>query len=111
MAEAAATAAPALSAEAGEEREERGEREGRPDRGAKLWVSLGEADSLDAAGVTAALAELTGVEPAKVKAVEVGRSHSFAWVERDALDQVLTGNGKLRGETEVRIERSRRRRR
>ncbi|WP_373044569.1 DEAD/DEAH box helicase [Vulgatibacter sp.] len=87
------------------------EGEPREDRGAKLWVSLGEEDGLDVEGVKAALAELGGADAGKVKHIDVRPAHSFVYVERDALDAFLAANGKSRGEKEVKVERARRPRR
>jgi len=83
----------------------------REDRGAKLWVSLGADDGLDAEGVKAALAEASGADAAKVKHIDVRPAHSFVYVERDALDAFLAANGKMRGEKELKVERARRPRR
>lgn len=83
----------------------------REDRGARLWVSLGSEEGLDAAAVQTTLAELAGVDADKVKHVDVRSAHSFVYVERDSLDAFLAAHGKERGEKTMRIERARRRRR
>ena len=82
----------------------------RADRGARLWVSIGGDDGLDAEGVKAALAELGG-DAAKIRHVDVRPAHSFVYVERDALDDFLALHGRQRGEKEVKVERARRTRR
>lgn len=87
------------------------ELEPREDRGAKLWVSLGSDDGLDAEGVKTALAGLGEIDPAKIKQIDVRPAHSFVYVERDSVDAFLALSGKPHGEKEVKIERARRPRR
>ncbi|HWV37500.1 MAG TPA: DEAD/DEAH box helicase [Vulgatibacter sp.] len=80
-------------------------------RSGKLWVSLGEQDGLDAAGVKAALAEASGASADDVERVEVRAAHSFAWVRPGTAEAFLVANGKARGDKELKVERARRSRR
>jgi len=80
-------------------------------RSGKLWVSLGEDDGLDAAGVKAALVEASGAPEGDVERVEVRSAHSFVWVRPGASDAFLAANGKARGEKELKVEKARRSRR
>ncbi|WP_240475280.1 DEAD/DEAH box helicase [Vulgatibacter incomptus] len=84
-------------------------KEARAPRSAKLWVSLGEDDGLDAEGVKAALAEAAGADAAAIERVEVRPAHSFVFVPTDAAEAFLAANGKARGEKELKVEKARRR--
>lgn len=83
----------------------------RQPRRTKLWVSLGEEDGLDEAGLKAALSAAAGADAAAIERIEVRPQHSFVYVQPDEAEAFLAANGKEHGEKELKVERARRSRR
>lgn len=101
--------------ERGERRERRERRPRRESSGgnvrqaepgqARLWVNLGKASNLDAAGVTAAL-EAAGAPAGKVQHVELLGAFSYVFVPEEDVAGFEGANGKKHGERSIKIERA-----
>ncbi len=101
-------------AERGERKERRERRRREPSGGnvrqaepgqARLWVNLGKASNLDAAGVTAAL-EAAGAPAGKVQHVELLGAFSYVFVPEEDVAGFEGANGKKHGERSIKIERA-----
>ena len=106
------------------ERRERSERPPRRDRAeegapppaepstpgqVRLWMNVGSAEGLDAAGITAMLEGL-GAPAGKVQRVDLKQTYSYAFVAEEDAAAFERLNGQQRGEkTPLRLERARRR--
>lgn len=92
------------------ERPPRRERSTTPPRAAepgqtRLWVNLGRAGGLDAAGVTAAL-EGAGAPAGKVAHVEVLNAFSFVFVPEGDVPAFEATSGKTHGERIIKVEKA-----
>ncbi|MGZ6163384.1 MAG: helicase-related protein, partial [Myxococcaceae bacterium] len=106
------------------ERRERAERPPRRDRAeegsppataeagtpgqVRLWMNVGTAEGLDAAGVTSMLEGL-GAPAGKVQRVELRQTYSYAFVAEEDAPAFEKLDGQKRGEKSLRLERARRR--
>jgi len=71
----------------------------------RLWVNLGKASGLDAAGVTAAL-EAAGAPAGKVQHVELLGAFSYVFVPEGDAAGFESASGKKHGERSIKIERA-----
>jgi ATP-dependent RNA helicase DeaD len=106
------------------ERRERAERPPRRDRAeegsppaaaeagtpgqVRLWMNVGTAEGLDAAGITSMLEGL-GAPAGKVQRVELRQTYSYAFVAEEDAPAFEKLDGQKRGEKSLRLERARRR--
>ncbi|RPH68592.1 MAG: DEAD/DEAH box helicase [Myxococcaceae bacterium] len=105
------------------ERRERAERPPRRDRAeegprppseaaapgqVRLWMNVGTAEGLDAAGITAMLESL-GAPAGKVQRLDVKQTYSYAFVAEEDAPAFEKLDGQKRGEKSLRLERARRR--
>ena len=102
------------------ERRERPPRRDRPEESApvaaepsspgevRLWMNLGSAEGLDAAGITAAL-EALGAPSGKLLRLDVRPTYSYGFVAEEDAAAFEKLNGQQRGEKALRLERARRR--
>jgi hypothetical protein len=77
----------------------------------KLFVSLGEADGLDANALKATLVELTGASADALTEIEIRRTSAYVRVAPADLDKVLAAHGKTFKDRPLVVEKARRRRR
>lgn len=75
-----------------------------PPAGNRLYVGLGSADGLDAAGVTAAIAALAGVAADVVQKIEMLQMHAYIEVAPDQVAALLAANGKEHNGKAIKIE-------
>jgi ATP-dependent RNA helicase DeaD len=71
----------------------------------RLWVNLGKASGLDAAGVTAAL-EAAGAPAGKVQHIELLGAFSYVFVSEADVAGFEAATGKKHGERSIKIERA-----
>jgi ATP-dependent RNA helicase DeaD len=110
-------------ASGGRERRERKERPPRRDRPeepapapseptmsgqVRLWMNVGSAEGLDAAGITAAL-EGMGAPAGKLLRLDVRPTYSYGFVAEEDAAAFEKLNGQARGDKTLRLERARRR--
>jgi ATP-dependent RNA helicase DeaD len=116
----AADATPAHGAPEGVAAEPRPDRPPRPPRAevpeapedptkTRLWVSVGAADQLDQAALTALLAGFGG-DAGQVQQVEVRHTHSYVTVKAEAADAFIALTGKEHAGKALRVERPRKKR-
>jgi ATP-dependent RNA helicase DeaD len=74
----------------------------------RLWLNLGSSDSLDAAGVAAALEEL-GAPAGKLKRVDLRPTYAYAFVAEEDAPAFEALSGKSHGTKTLKVERARRR--
>jgi len=74
----------------------------------RLWLNLGSSDSLDAAGVAAALEEL-GAPAGKLKRVDLRPTYTYAFVAEEDAPAFEALSGKSHGTKTLKVERARRR--
>jgi ATP-dependent RNA helicase DeaD len=74
----------------------------------RLWLNLGSSDSLDAAGVAAALEEL-GAPAGKLKRVDLRPTYAYAFVAEEDAPAFEALSGKTHGTKTLKVERARRR--
>ena len=74
----------------------------------RLWINIGSAEGLDAAGITAALEGL-GAPAGKLLRLDVRPTYSYGFVAEEDAAGFEKLNGQMRGEKALRLERARRR--
>jgi ATP-dependent RNA helicase DeaD len=74
----------------------------------RLWLNLGSSDSLDAAGIAAALEEL-GAPAGKLKRVDLRPTYAYAFVAEEDAPAFEALSGKSHGTKTLKVERARRR--
>ena len=74
----------------------------------RLWMNVGSAEGLDAAGITAAL-EGMGAPAGKLLRLDVRPTYSYGFVAEEDAAAFEKLNGQQRGEKQLRLERARRR--
>lgn len=70
----------------------------------RLWVGLGENAGVDEGAVRAALAELSGAAPEKIRSVELRAQHAYVEVDPASVDAFLQANGRTWQDKQVGIE-------
>jgi ATP-dependent RNA helicase DeaD len=90
-------------------RRERAEKAEKPEtvsdpRGSKLWCNLGTSEGLDEAAIAKELAELSGVEPKLIHAVEAKPTHTYLYVDAAAMEPLTGLSGRERAGKKLRIE-------
>ena len=75
---------------------------------AQLWINLGAGDGIDAGQLKTIVAELSGIDVAKISDVQVRATHSYVFAQPDAVDALIGVTGKERAGKPLRVEKPRR---